>query len=156
MFVRGHSIIVSLLLGFYLFTYLLTQDLISYYIALASIEVTMYTRLSLDSQRSACICLPSLTPRTELKVCAITPGLFLIFKNLLFVLLCMCVAVLNVCMSLCVCMAGTHRYQEKAFESFDLQTVVGCHVDAGNRTWVLWMSCQWSYLPSHLSSTHSY
>ncbi|CAO2579474.1 hypothetical protein LEMLEM_LOCUS1012 [Lemmus lemmus] len=26
----------------------------------------------------------------------------------------------------------------------DLQTVVSCHVGAGNRTWVLWKSCQCS------------
>lgn len=51
MFVRGYSILVSLLFGFYLFTYLLTQDFTSHYVALASIEVTVYTRLSLDSQR---------------------------------------------------------------------------------------------------------
>jgi hypothetical protein len=34
----------------------------------------------------------------------------------------------------------------------ELQTVVSCHVNAGNWTWVLWKRSQSSYLLSHLSS----
>lgn len=45
----------------------------SHYIALAGLELDMYTRLALDSQRSICLCLPSAAIKG---VCATTPCIF--------------------------------------------------------------------------------